>query len=344
MLVNWHSFGPLVLSRRAGRSGRPTPTTRSTTALGGTDANPGIPGFDPGMSAEELYVTNGETTDYADVRAGSIAFTPELEEGCDGCGFVFPDNEALIQAEFEKTLPFSLDVAKSAANPANPVSHLGNTTKPFYLSQTEVDAENGGLSMFDFTFAKSYGDPQEVRVLARGASAPSRSSTRSMAARSRASRRPNGPAANATAWARQRTTTSCAATVTGTSPGNTVKVWFEGGGATSDSFTYTGRVGKRQAGADRRGGGLHGRLARLARPPRLDTSRLRECARRQRHRVRRLRRRRARPGRPDHLGVLSHYDAVIWYTGDDVITREPGWGPGNAPAWRCRSSTSCATT
>ena len=28
--------------------------------------------------------------------------------------------------------------------------------------------------------------------------------------------------------------------------------------------------------------------------------------------------------------MLSHYDAVIWYTGDDVVTREPGWGPGNA--------------
>jgi hypothetical protein len=33
---------------------------------------------------------------------------------------------------------------------------------------------------------------------------------------------------------------------------------------------------------------------------------------------------------PDALGVLSHYDAVIWYTGDDVVTREPGWGGGNA--------------
>jgi hypothetical protein len=33
---------------------------------------------------------------------------------------------------------------------------------------------------------------------------------------------------------------------------------------------------------------------------------------------------------PDALGVLSHYKAVIWYTGDDVVTREPGWGPGNA--------------
>ena len=32
--------------------------------------------------------------------------------------------------------------------------------------------------------------------------------------------------------------------------------------------------------------------------------------------------------RPTHLGVLSHYNAVIWYTGDDVVTREPGWGAG----------------
>ena len=28
--------------------------------------------------------------------------------------------------------------------------------------------------------------------------------------------------------------------------------------------------------------------------------------------------------------MLSHYDAVVWYTGDDVVTREEGWGPGNA--------------
>ena len=32
----------------------------------------------------------------------------------------------------------------------------------------------------------------------------------------------------------------------------------------------------------------------------------------------------------DHLGVLSHYDAVIWYKGNDFVTREPGWTPGNS--------------
>ena len=33
---------------------------------------------------------------------------------------------------------------------------------------------------------------------------------------------------------------------------------------------------------------------------------------------------------PDALGVLSHYKAVIWYTGNDTVTREPGWVAGNA--------------
>jgi hypothetical protein len=27
--------------------------------------------------------------------------------------------------------------------------------------------------------------------------------------------------------------------------------------------------------------------------------------------------------------VLGHYDAVIWYTGDDIVTRRSGWGAGN---------------
>jgi len=32
---------------------------------------------------------------------------------------------------------------------------------------------------------------------------------------------------------------------------------------------------------------------------------------------------------PDHLGVLGHYDAVIWYRGNDIHVREPGWPGGN---------------
>ena len=33
---------------------------------------------------------------------------------------------------------------------------------------------------------------------------------------------------------------------------------------------------------------------------------------------------------PSPLGVLGHYDAVVWYTGDDIITRDSGMVPGTA--------------
>ena len=58
--------------------------------------------------------------------AGTVAFTPELGEGAPGAGFVFPDDEELIQAEFEKTLDFHLGLARSAAHPATPVSPVGD--------------------------------------------------------------------------------------------------------------------------------------------------------------------------------------------------------------------------
>ena len=74
---------------------------------------PGRARFNPGQSADTLYVTNGETTDYADAR-GTVAITPELGSGIPGAGFVFPDDEALVQAEFERILPFHLAMARSA--------------------------------------------------------------------------------------------------------------------------------------------------------------------------------------------------------------------------------------
>ena len=44
-----------------------------------------------------------------------------------------------------------LDLARSADDPANPISHMGNTVENFYVE----------------TFADSYGDPQTVQVVAK---------------------------------------------------------------------------------------------------------------------------------------------------------------------------------
>lgn len=334
LLVNFHSYGPFILYPQGWQVATPDADNPIYAALAGTDANPGIAGFDPGISSDELYVTNGETTDFADINAGTVAFTPELEEGCTGCGFVFPDDEALIQAEFEKTLPFDLDIARSATRPDDPVSHLGNKTKGLYLDQTEVDPENAPLAMFDFRFDVSYGDPQEVRILAK----------RKLGAVTLKYQVNSGPV-------QSRSTSEWTAgerygvgkgtyyhvmrgQVTGTSPGDTVRVWFEAGGETSDSFTYTAAVESANPvlvlAAEDYSGASSFPPGYPAGPRPLYLSYYGDAlaANGIGHDVYDVdgRGRKA----PDALGVLSHYRAVVWYTGNDAITREPGWGPGNA--------------
>ena len=131
---------------------------------GNLDA-PAIDEFHPGLSSDVLYVTNGETTDYAHATTGALAWTPELSAGCDGCGFVFPDDDALVQAEFERNLPFARSVADSAVDPANPKTVTGITTKPFYVDSD--DPYKSGNPGTQLSFAKSYGDPQPVAVIAK---------------------------------------------------------------------------------------------------------------------------------------------------------------------------------
>jgi hypothetical protein len=327
---NFHSFGPFILYPQGWQVGTPDADNPIYTALAGTDAHPAIAGFDPGLSSDELYVTNGETTDYADKHDGTISFTPELEEGCTGCGFVFPDNETLVQAEFVKTLPFDLSLATSAAHVATPDSSVGATTKPFYLSQTEVDAENGSLSMFDFRFDKSYGDPQDVRVLAaRGVGAVTvkyqiNGGAVHSASTSEWTQGEKYGVGNANYYRVMR------GQVTGTSPGDSVKVWFEGGGKASDSFTYQAVSNTHHqvlilSAEDYTGASP---VQGVAAPKYLSYYTSALAANGISYDVYDV----DANGRtaPDPLGVLGHYDAVIWYTGDDVVTREPGWGAGNA--------------
>lgn len=325
--INWHSFGQWLLYAEGWQTGTPSADDPIYYALSGNRDNPAIPDFEPGLSSDVLYVTNGETTDYAHAERGTLGWTPELGEGADGGGFVFPDDEAQVQAEFERVLPYALDVAKSAADPANPVSHLGLETKPFYLKSD--DTYKYGLPLANFTFDYSYGDPQEVRVIAQRALGdvtlkysindgdPVSATTEEWT---------GGERYGGQTGVHYRIMSGF---VTGTEPGDSVEVWFEGGGETSESFTYeaveestddvlivaaedyTG-ISPAQSGGpnyldyytdalDANGTGYdvydvddRGRIA------------------------------------SDALGVLSHYDAVIWYTGDDIVTREVGGSPGTA--------------
>lgn len=329
-MVNYHSYGQLLLYTFGWQVQTPSADDPIYLALSGTDANPAIPGFDPGVGAD-LYTTNGETTDYAHAKANTLAWTPELGEGIPGNGFVFPDDEALIQQEFLNNLPFALDVAKSALNPAQPVSHLGNTVKPFYLDMSSIEPELSGNPQGDFRFTVSYGDPQTVQVLA----------ARSLG-QVTLKYQVNGGAvqsAPTSEWNGGERFGSpgdvyyhiMRGQVTGTQPGANVKIWFEGGGQVSDSFTYTAKVESNAqvlvlAAEDYSGispvykkndapNYLSYYLDALAaNGTAADVYDVDANGRKA----------------PSALGVLSHYKAVIWYTGDDIITREPGMVPGTA--------------
>ncbi|MFQ6170633.1 M14 family zinc carboxypeptidase [Oryzobacter sp. R7] len=324
--VNYHSNGQWLLYAEGWQVATPTADDPIYSAMSGNLDNPAIEGFHPGLSSDVLYVTNGETTDYAHATTGALAWTPELSEGCDGCGFVFPDDEALVQEEFLRNLPFAQSVARSAVDPANPKTVTGLTTKPFYLDSD--DPYKRGLPGTQLSFGLSYGDPQPVAVIAK----------RSLGAVSAKYRVNGGPVRSTTTteWAGGETTRPAAVhyhqvrgVVTGTRAGDSVEVWFEGGGQRSPSFTYRvvsdtgGRVlvvaAEDYTGASpvQTPGPHYARYHLDALRANGITADLYDIDAR---------------GRvaPDALGVLSHYDTVVWYGGDDVITRRAGWGPGNA--------------
>src|SRR5215217_3187122 len=329
-LVTYHSYGPLLLYAYGWQIQTPSFDDPLFIEYTGTDAHPAVEGYDPGVGAD-LYTTNGTTDDYSYSKTGALSWTPELSEGCAGCGFVFPDDEALVQAEFEKNLPFAMRLARSAPDPSNPA---GATMRPFYLETAKLDPEKSGNPLGNFKFSVSYGDPQPVQVIAK----------RSLGAVSLKYRINGGAvrsAATSEASGGERYGSGgdvyyhlVRGAVTGTNPGDSVEVWFEDAddaSVKSESFTYSARsesgrrvlvvaaedysgispVYKKTNGPSYLSYYLDALAANGHAADVYDVDANGRTA-------------------PSALGVLGHYDAVVWYTGDDVITRDRGMVPGTA--------------
>jgi murein tripeptide amidase MpaA len=336
--VNYHSNGRWLLYPEGWQIGSPTMDDPIYYALSGNLDNPAIQDFDdgdpdtvtngfhPGLSSDVLYVTNGEENDYGHSAAGALTWTPELSPGCPGCGFVFPDDEQLVQEEFERNLPFARSVADSATDPDDPKSVLGIDTKPFYVKSD--DSYKDGIPGANFTFKYSYGDPQPVQVIAK----------RSLGEVTLKYRIDGGPVQSAPTeeWTGAERYKPPAVyyhqlrgMVTGTDPGDEVEVWFEGGGEKSDSFTYeavsesgndilvvaaedyTGASPGQSPGPHYLDYYTDALAANGVGADTYDVDAMGRAA-------------------PDDMGVLSHYKGVIWYTGDDIVTRTAGRGAGNA--------------
>ena len=324
--INYHSAAELLLYGVGWQVSTPSPDDQIFEAQAGDDADPAVPGYDPDVSAE-LYTTNGETTEHAHDRYGTLAYTPEMST-CESASevdpddafdpadcesvFNFPDSEALVQGEFEKNIPFALAVAESADDPSHPVSPVGREAPDF-----DVDS-----------FAVSYGDPQTVAVTARRElrNLVMRYSINGGVTRTTDARLWQGGERygdeGTTYYGEYR------GVVTGARPGDRVRVWFTGvkpgaGPRESEAFTY--RVAEDSGNqviviADEDYDGVNPTYD----PPRSapayaetyvdalraagisasvwDVSQL---------------------GVPHHLGVLSHFKGAVWYLGENRLTQDP---------------------
>ena len=319
--VNYHSYGKLLLYPFGWQDHTPSADEPIYTALAGTPTNPAVPGYRP-MPSTELYVTNGETMSWTHAVHGTLAFTPELGEGTPGNGFLFPDNEALVRQEYELNRPFALDLARSAADPGHPVSHLGHQAPPFTVDA--FDTSHGDGQTVQARVARHLGD---VTLQYRINGGPPRAApTTEWDGGSRY----GGPGDVHYRWVRGE--------VTGTGPGDSVEAWFgargPGGVASeatrlsSDAFTYTVAVGSPQPVLVVAGGDLTPRLAlpgglpaRLRPDPLPDPGGATTGAGAVIEAL-------AAAGfaadvydveahgrrSPHPLGVLAHYEAVVWVT------------------------------
>jgi hypothetical protein len=322
-LLDYHSFGPLILYPEGWQVETPSTDTPATAALAGLDDDhPAITNFDPDVSAE-LYTTNGDVTDHVYQRYGSLGYTVELEPGTgpgvggtvDGPdsfvpgGFVFQDSEAAVEDEFQRNLPFALDLARSAKTPGRPTSHLGNVAPDFEPHKFKV----------------SYGDPQTVEVNANRDLGPVEAFWRigtGVVHRAPTTEYKGGERYGAPGVYYHK----LRATVTGFAQGDQVEVWFAAGSHVSSSFTFTAEKSHAGDVLVMAAEDYSGNTNLLGQGPRpgpefltyytqalqdanvsfdvYDVDAHSRTA-------------------PDPLGVLSHYKAVIWYTANDLYVREP---------------------
>ncbi|MEU6341603.1 M14 family zinc carboxypeptidase [Streptomyces sp. NPDC046977] len=165
--INYHSAAELLLYGVGWQVATDTPDDVLYKSLAGTPDNSAIPGYHPQVSSE-LYTTNGEADGHAANVNGTAMFTPEMSTcqtasnsvpddqwkaaDCQSV-FNFPDDEGLIQGEFEKNVPFALSVAETAAHPDTPSSSVG------------LDAADFTPATFGTSYSR--GSDQEVSVVIR---------------------------------------------------------------------------------------------------------------------------------------------------------------------------------
>jgi hypothetical protein len=327
--INYHSAAQLLLYGTGWQVATPTPDDVIAEALAGDDAEPAVPGYDPDISAE-LYTTNGDTDTHMTENYGVFGFTPEMStceaasdsvpndeweaEDC-GSGFEFPDDEGLVQTEFENNIPFALSIAETADDPDDPESSLGREAEDF-----RVD-----------TFDVSYGNPQTVAVVAKRALDDLRMHYRIDGGRTHTTSVREWRGGERYGDENDRYYAEYRGQVRRADDGDAVTVWFSAEeerrgrdrDVESERFTYTLESDTGDdvlVIANEDYTGVNPTYPAGTNAPKYADEHVAALE--------------AAgydsdvwdvdaQGVPHDLGVLSHYDAVLWYTGENRITQDP---------------------
>ena len=338
--INYHSAAELLLYGVGWQVDPRADDDPVFEALSGTDGRsggdrrrPGDPGLRPGSRAE-LYTTNGETTDHAYTRvrharlhAGDRHRVGDSARAGDCRAFNFPDDEALIQAGVREEHPVRAQRRGVGRQPGRAAQlrreHPGRVPGQDHAAVRARHLRRvvrRRRSSVEVNAKRSLGEVT-LKYRLNGHGPTYTVPTRELRGGERYGevRRPVLPPPP------RHDPRPC-------DVGDSVEVWWQARKAKSTSFTFKvvydakgGRSGVLLLAAEDYTGNP-GRAVRRPALPRRPPGRLRANGIDPdvydvdaKSRV-----------APHPLGVLSHFNAVVWYTGDDVIPRDPTQGPGTA--------------
>ncbi|HEV7932765.1 MAG TPA: M14 family zinc carboxypeptidase [Actinomadura sp.] len=341
-VVNYHSAAELLLHGVGWQALTRSPDDVIHDAMLGDIDHPVVPGYIPELAAQ-LYTSNGDTDGHLDTLFGALSVTPEMStcesaseadpddawrpEDC-GSVFEFPDDEDLVQSEFAKNIAHAVATAQSAQRPDRPVSPVGRTVPDF-----EVDA-----------FSTSYGPVQSAASVIRRSLGDKTLHYRINGGRTRTTSVREWRGGERFGQDGRTYFAEYRGTVTGQRPGDRVEAWFSGSRSHGDTggqddiagqdnrvqsahFTYTVRD---QAGAtvlvvaDEDYKGVNPVYPAGTNAPGYARQYMDAI---EANKIKSLVWDIDRDGAPHDLGVLKHFEGVVWYLGDNRLTQDPADDP-----------------
>ena len=224
--VNYHSAGEWLLYPEGWQVGTPTADDPIYYALSGNLDEPAIPGFHPGLSSDVLYVTNGEANDYAHNAARHAGVDPRAGRGLPGLRVRVPRRRGAGPGRVRA------EPAVRASRSRSP-RPTRTTRSPRWASRPS--RSTSGATTRTRRASRARTSRSSTPTATRSPSACWPSAARPRDGEVQDQRRPreererprSGRAVSATSPHRS-TTAGMRGVVTGTTPGDSVKVWFEG--------------------------------------------------------------------------------------------------------------------